>query len=147
MSERKSIININLEALGGVAMLLVIGAGVGMYFLVVGLGDGAPAAYLALGGLAVIILAGLGSIATLFVLWLGSKFVRGREEMEQRRFVDNSKENMDIVISTQRAQNLQNQMLLRQARDTAKLLPSGNGDAVDADFLRIDDSVFDELDG
>lgn len=146
MSERKSIINISMEPIASVAMLLVIAAGVGVYFLVIGLGNDDPSAYLILGGLATITLGALGSLTTLAVLWIGNKFVRSREETERQRSVDNSKENMDIVISTQRAQNLQNQMLLRQARDTTKMLP-GSDDVVEADFLQIDDDIFAELDG
>lgn len=145
MSDKRSIINIDFSPIASVIMLAMVAIGFGIYFLVRGLASNAPAALVSLGVLLTLGLVGLGSLVTLAILWVGSKFVRGREAREQARFVENAKENLAILLATTKVQGTQNTMLLRQARDTQKMITSGNGDTVDADFLQIDDDVFAEL--
>lgn len=65
-----------------------------------------------------------------------------RDKREQQNFMNNVRENMQIMETMQRTQDAQNQRLLRQARDMAKL-PSGDEvfdvtDYVDLDNLEIE---------
>jgi hypothetical protein len=133
----------NLATLGIIVAVVTL-AGLGL--LGVGLTQREPAAYVVLGGLVTVLVMALGGLGVVFVMWVGYRFEAGREARGQKRFTENAKENLAIMAATQRVQSAQNQMLLRQAQQTTRLLPPP-GDTIDVDALLVDDQVFNELEG
>ncbi|MEE9365474.1 MAG: hypothetical protein V3W44_02210 [Dehalococcoidales bacterium] len=145
MSERKSIINIDMSPIASVIMLVLVAIGFAVYFLIRGLMNEAPVAYAIAGGLATLTLFLLGTVWLLAVQSVGRRHERGREQATQETFILNTKENLAIMQATAKVQGTQNQTLLRQARDTTKMLPGNDDVVVEADFLQIDDDIFAEL--
>lgn len=144
MSDKRSIINISTEPLAAVIMLVLVAVGAGVFFLVRGLMNESPAAFAIGGGLATLALFLLGTVWLLAVQAIGRKHERNREQAAQENFVLNAKENLAIMQATAKVQGTQNQMLLRQARDTTKML-SAPVDEVDGE-LSFDESVFADMD-
>lgn len=144
MSDKGSIINISMEPLAAVIMLVLVAVGAGVFFLVRGLMNESPAAFAIGGGLATLAFFLLGTVWLLAVQAIGRKHERGREQATQETFILNAKENLAIMQATAKVQGTQNQMLLRQARDTTKML-SAPADEVDGE-LSFDESVFADMD-
>lgn len=148
MSERKSIININLEAFGAVAMMALVAVGAGVFFLVRGLMNESPAAFAIGGGLATLALFLLGTVWLLTVQAIGRKHERNREQAAQENFVLNAKENLAIMQATARAQGVQNATLLKQQTAQQRLLPAAGGESLDIEaYIGLNDSVLNDLDG
>jgi hypothetical protein len=147
MSDKRSIINVNLEPVASVIMVAVLAIGFGAFFLVRGLADESPAAFAIVGGMATLALFLLGTIWLLVVQGIGRKHERNREAATQESFILNAKENLLIMQQTARAQGIQNATLLKQQAAQQRLLPPG-GNTTDGE-LSFDESVFAdmELDG
>ena len=95
---------------------------------------------------AIAVLAVLGAVILILTGWGFSTLTNAiNARREQQNFMANVRENLAIMNAMQRAQNQQNAMLLNQAKETQKALPSG--DVWDVDALAMDDSVFEELEG
>jgi hypothetical protein len=95
---------------------------------------------------AIAVLAVLGAVILILVGWGFSTLTNAiNARREQQNFMANVRENLAIMNAMQRVQNQQNAMLLKQAKETQKALPSG--DVWDVDALAMDDSVFEELEG
>jgi len=114
------------------------------FFLVRGVQREDPAALMTLGGILVLSLVMVGGALALGTVWFTHHVARTREEREQAQFREDTHESVRVMAALSRAQNTQNQMLLRQARDLQRALP-GPGDTIDIDALTFDDAVFSEL--
>jgi hypothetical protein len=132
-----------------IIVLVVIVMVLGGFFVGRGLYRGDTLAIITITALVVLTLVGLGVGMTLLVLNHAYKHEERRAkaiaEQEQARFVDNARENIALMAGMQRVQNQQNAMLLKQARESTRLLPSPNGGNVDAGFT-FDDALFDDMD-
>jgi uncharacterized protein HemX len=93
--------------------------------------QGSVAAAMTLGGLIALVLVTVGFGMSQLSEWLNQR-------RNQQNFVANAQENMAIMANTQKVLNSQNQQLLRQAREVAKL-PSGEDEVFDAtDYVDLD---------
>jgi uncharacterized membrane protein YhiD involved in acid resistance len=93
---------------------------------------------------ALAVLAVLASIILILVGWGFSTLTNAiNARREQQHFMNNVRENLAIMNAMQRVQNQQNTMLLKQAKEATKALPSGS--AWDIDALVMDESIFEEL--
>lgn len=101
---------------------------------------GNTAAAVLLGVIGGAILISLGVLITLAANWAAAK-------REQASFVANARENLAMMQQMQKAQNLQNAMLLKQARETQRMLPGSVEEPTDIDALVFEDGVFEELEG
>ena len=152
MSERR-VFNVDLEPLTMAMLLILAGMVAGSYFLARGLQDRSPGAFLVLGGLLPLGLGLLFVVLTLTILWFAHWMSERRDRIEAERFRMNVVENQGVLeagfkaqgqaIKTQAAMNA---MLLRQARETQRMLPSPEGDAMDAPHISFDEAIFSELD-
>lgn len=95
-------------------------------------GSGIAIALLAMLITATLLLAGAG---------IGYFFQRQASEREQQSFVDNSRENLEIMRQMQSLQNSQNTQLLKQVSSANRLPQPDNGNG-----LLIESNIFDELD-
>ncbi len=124
---------------------VIIAIGAGVFFLARGIADRSATAYLILGAIIALGLVGLGGGGVLGVMFFANVMQRRRDEVEAQRFAANAQEDMALMLSMQRAMNMQNQGLLRQVREQQKMLPKpGNGDVVEG--FTFEESLFDELD-
>jgi uncharacterized protein HemX len=93
--------------------------------------QGSVAAAMTLGGLIALVLVTVGFGMSQLSEWLNQR-------RNQQNFVANAQENMAIMANTQKVLNSQNQQLLRQAREVAKL-PSGEDEVFDVtDYVDLD---------
>ena len=113
---------------GTAAGVLLAGGFLAAFLIMAWRGD--EGALIALAIIATIVLIAFGAGMVAVVMWLSSS-------IEQRKFVANAKENMAIMLSMQRVQNLQTQNTMRQ-------LSQGRGDP--AGGLEMDGGLFDALD-
>lgn len=130
--------------IGGVAILVLMGLAFGAYLLYRGIESGNVVAIILTTALVVLILLAIGVGATLFILNTAARHEEKRSLVEQNRWQDNATENIAIMASMQKVQNLQNTQLLKQAREAQRSLPAPEGDVVDAGFT-FDAALFDEL--
>lgn len=90
---------------GTAAGVLLAGGFLAAFLIMAWRGD--EGALIALAIIATIVLIAFGAGMVAVVMWLSSS-------IEQRKFVANAKENMAIMLSMQRVQNLQTQNTMRQ---------------------------------
>lgn len=130
--------------IGAVAMLLLLGLATVGYFLWRGLEQGDTLAIVIVTALVVIFLLALGGAGVLFVLSRAHRYEERREMAEQARWRENAQENLAIMAGMQKVQSTQNAMLLKQAREQQRMLPTPDGDVVDVGF-QFDEALFDEM--
>jgi len=143
--EKRPIINVDLHPLVMFVTFVVMSIGTGVFFLVRGIQAGDNTAYLILGALVALGLSGIGGAWVLAVLGLGHRWADQRNRQEQERFGENARENLAIMGAVQKVQSGQNAMLLKQAREAQRMLPSGGSDVIDVDALIIEDEMFADL--
>lgn len=93
--------------------------------------QGSTAAAMTLGGLIALILLTIGYALSQSSIWFNHR-------RNQQDFMDNARENMQIMATMQRVQNAQNQQLLKQAKEMPKLA-SGEDNVFDVnDYVDLD---------
>jgi len=101
--------------------------------------QGSLAALITLAVIVTVVLIALGALIAL----LGQRLAN---EKAQQDFRDNAKENLAIMQSMQQVQNKQNQTLMQQLNQAARLpAPSPPGRPKNGQPLIIDDRIFDGL--
>ena len=146
MSDKQPMnLHINMSFMESIAVFFLTLLVGGLVLLVVGLANDNRMAYAITGAIVAVALMVVGGLIVIGVLTFAYKTERGRERREQDRFEDNARENLAIMAAMQKVQNQQNTQLLKQARETQRILPEPRGDVVDIDALLVEEDVFAEL--